>query len=207
MYCRWASCADCVDGAASDEDPRTHGSNCAPYGWAGKPALCSLVITAVNRCPLWGMSFTTGVFGALLPVTWSCGMDLEDGRSELAGARHPRLVEDRLGYKHRLPRFFFEVPSWKAALETPLTAHFALWEFMSVDLREDQFLRLRRTLGQELAPLQRSHAQHAAKQVDGRSRRRWLRRDGCCLLTHLLTIQSCGNGGKAARTEFARPGV
>jgi hypothetical protein len=52
-----------------------------------------------------------------------------------------RLVEDRLGYKHRLPRFFFEVPSWKAALDTPLTAHFALWEFMSVDLHEDHLMQ------------------------------------------------------------------
>jgi hypothetical protein len=52
------------------------------------------------------------------------------------------LVSARDGVPHRLPRYFFEVESWALALATPLTPHFGLWEFMDVDLREPQMLRL-----------------------------------------------------------------
>jgi hypothetical protein len=50
-------------------------------------------------------------------------------------------IRNRDGEAHRLPRFFFQVDSWAAALETPLTANFALWEFMDVDLHEPTRLR------------------------------------------------------------------
>jgi hypothetical protein len=50
-------------------------------------------------------------------------------------------IRNRDGELHRLPRFFFEVESWATALETQLTAHFALWEFMDVDLHEPTRLR------------------------------------------------------------------
>jgi hypothetical protein len=43
-------------------------------------------------------------------------------------------VED--GGRMRLPRYFYEVPSWQVAVETDLTEHFALYEFVSVDVRE-----------------------------------------------------------------------
>lgn len=46
------------------------------------------------------------------------------------------LVRDSDGRSRRLPRFFYEVESWAQALETQLSAHFALWEFMDVDLHE-----------------------------------------------------------------------
>lgn len=50
-------------------------------------------------------------------------------------------IRNRDGESHRLPRFFFEIESWAAALQTQLTAHFALWEFMDVDLHEPTRLR------------------------------------------------------------------
>ena len=56
--------------------------------------------------------------------------------------RPDQLLADRQGRARRLPRFFFEVDSWQTALETPLTDHFQLWEFMVVDVREAQPLRI-----------------------------------------------------------------
>ena len=51
------------------------------------------------------------------------------------------IVRDHQARKRRLPRFFYAVDSWAAALETRLTPHFALWEFMTVDLFEAEPLR------------------------------------------------------------------
>jgi hypothetical protein len=51
------------------------------------------------------------------------------------------IVRDYQARKRRLPRFFYAVDSWAAALETHLTPHFALWEFMTVDLFEAEPLR------------------------------------------------------------------
>lgn len=56
--------------------------------------------------------------------------------------RPGELVAGRDGDYHRLPRYFYEVESWALALATPLTAHFGLWEFMDVDLREPLPLRI-----------------------------------------------------------------
>jgi hypothetical protein len=50
--------------------------------------------------------------------------------------RPGELLRDEEGREVPLPRFFYEVPSWAAALETRVTEHFQLWEFMSVDVRE-----------------------------------------------------------------------
>lgn len=41
----------------------------------------------------------------------------------------------------RLPRWFYEVPSWQVAKDTHLTRHFTLHEFMRVDVREPRRLR------------------------------------------------------------------
>lgn len=57
--------------------------------------------------------------------------------------RPGELLRDRDGRARRLPRFFFEVPSWEAARETPLAPHFEVWEFLNVDVREDAALRTR----------------------------------------------------------------
>jgi hypothetical protein len=51
------------------------------------------------------------------------------------------LVRDTHARARRLPRFFYAVESWALALETKLTPHFSLWEFMDVDLFEPAPLR------------------------------------------------------------------
>lgn len=45
-------------------------------------------------------------------------------------------VRDSRGRARRLPRFFYAIESWQAALDTRVTPHFALWEFLDVDLYE-----------------------------------------------------------------------
>jgi hypothetical protein len=51
------------------------------------------------------------------------------------------LVRDSHARLRRLPRFFYAVDSWSVALQTRLTPHFGLWEFMDVDLYEPAPLR------------------------------------------------------------------
>ena len=51
------------------------------------------------------------------------------------------VVRDSYRRSRRLPRFFYVVESWEIALQTMLTPHFALWEFMDVDLYEPLPLR------------------------------------------------------------------
>ncbi len=65
---------------------------------------------------------------------------LDDTRRAIL--RPDELLFDRERRARRLPRFFYEVDSWQTALETPLTDHFGLWEFMGVDVREAQPLRI-----------------------------------------------------------------
>jgi hypothetical protein len=55
--------------------------------------------------------------------------------------RPGELMRTRNGDVHRLPRFFYGVESSAVALNTQLTPHFALWEFIEVDLREPALLR------------------------------------------------------------------
>jgi hypothetical protein len=50
-------------------------------------------------------------------------------------------VRDSHARLRRLPRFFYAVESWQTALDTQLTPHFAMWEFMDVDLFEPAPLR------------------------------------------------------------------
>jgi hypothetical protein len=51
------------------------------------------------------------------------------------------LVRDSYRRTRRLPRFFYAVDSWEVAKGTLLAPHFALWEFMDVDLHEPLPLR------------------------------------------------------------------
>jgi len=46
------------------------------------------------------------------------------------------LLRDAQGRRHRLPRYFYEIPSHEVALATRLTAHFGLNEFILTDFRE-----------------------------------------------------------------------
>ena len=50
-------------------------------------------------------------------------------------------MSDRHGRQHRLPRFFYEVPSWDEAHALQLTKHFTLSEFIQNDLHEAAPLR------------------------------------------------------------------
>lgn len=60
--------------------------------------------------------------------------DLDD---ELRSILKPGdMVRDSQGRRHRLPRYFYEIPSHEAALSTRLTAHFSLNEFVLGDLKE-----------------------------------------------------------------------
>jgi hypothetical protein len=53
------------------------------------------------------------------------------------------LVVGTDGRRRRLPRWFFEVPSWDAALDADLSPNFKVWEFLNVDVREHELHRLR----------------------------------------------------------------
>ncbi|HEX8831793.1 MAG TPA: hypothetical protein VF705_11535 [Longimicrobium sp.] len=67
------------------------------------------------------------------------GVKLDD---ELRRILRPgELMRDRDGRLRRLPRFFYRVPDWEAALEMPLSPHFEIWEFLNVDVRETERLR------------------------------------------------------------------
>jgi hypothetical protein len=52
-----------------------------------------------------------------------------------------RVVHDDAGRPHRLPRYFYEIPSWAHAMELQLSPNFALWEFIQTDVREAAPLR------------------------------------------------------------------
>ena len=47
---------------------------------------------------------------------------------------------DAVGRPRVLPRYFYEIPSWDAAMKMQLTPHFLLWEFIQVDVRETPVL-------------------------------------------------------------------
>jgi hypothetical protein len=51
------------------------------------------------------------------------------------------MMEDRDGKLRRLPRFFYEIDSWQTAQQVQLSDNFALWEFLTVDVREAEALR------------------------------------------------------------------
>ncbi|HVT05577.1 MAG TPA: hypothetical protein VHL58_19635 [Thermoanaerobaculia bacterium] len=60
--------------------------------------------------------------------------DLDD---ELRAILRPgEMIRDPHDRRHRLPRYFYEVPSHEAAKKIRLTPHFGLNEFILVDLRE-----------------------------------------------------------------------
>ncbi|MDP9360081.1 MAG: hypothetical protein M3P29_01380 [Acidobacteriota bacterium] len=60
--------------------------------------------------------------------------DLDD---ELRSLLKPgEMVRDAQGRRHRLPRYFYEIPSHEAAVSIRLSQHFGLNEFTLVDLKE-----------------------------------------------------------------------
>lgn len=60
--------------------------------------------------------------------------DLDD---ELRAILKPgELIRDGQGRRHRLPRYFYEIPSKPIAMKTRLTTHFGINEFILSDLKE-----------------------------------------------------------------------
>ncbi|MEY2584477.1 MAG: hypothetical protein QOD80_503 [Verrucomicrobiota bacterium] len=57
-----------------------------------------------------------------------------------AALRPGEAVTAENGALHRLPRFFFEVPSWEEAHSLRVATHFALSELITVDSREADLL-------------------------------------------------------------------
>lgn len=66
----------------------------------------------------------------------------ELGESHRSLLRPGEISADREGRARRLPRFFYEVDTWQTALDVKLTTHFSLWEFINIDLREAEQIRL-----------------------------------------------------------------
>ena len=69
-------------------------------------------------------------------------VDAFDLDAEVRSLLRPHeMAEDKHGRQHRLPRYFYEVPSHEAAKDIRLTSQFGLNEFLLVDLKEAQRLR------------------------------------------------------------------
>jgi hypothetical protein len=62
------------------------------------------------------------------------GLELPDEYRQVL--RPGEVLLDSGGRERVLPRWFLRVDSWEQALDTRLTEHFALWEFLGVDVRE-----------------------------------------------------------------------
>jgi hypothetical protein len=72
--------------------------------------------------------------GDAAPLKVVDAFDLDD---ELRSLLKPgEMLRDAEGRRHRLPRYFYEVPSHEVSLATRLSPHFGLNEFLLVDLRE-----------------------------------------------------------------------
>lgn len=66
---------------------------------------------------------------------------LELGPAYREALRPGELVRDGAGRAVQLPRYFYEVRTWEAALATGLAPHFGAFEFLDVDVREAEPLR------------------------------------------------------------------
>jgi hypothetical protein len=70
----------------------------------------------------------------MLPLPIVDGLELD--RQHHAVLRPAEVLCGSDGKQRGLPRFFYEVDSWQTALELQVTEDFALWEFLTVDVRE-----------------------------------------------------------------------
>ena len=69
-------------------------------------------------------------------------VDAFDLEPELRALLRPNeMAMGKAGRQHRLPRYFYEVPSHERAKEVRLTPHFGLNEFLLVDLKEAPLIR------------------------------------------------------------------
>jgi hypothetical protein len=74
-----------------------------------------------------------------LPLAVVDGQALDEAYQSVL--RPGELVADAAGVTRMLPRFFYEVPSWEAAMDIRLAPHFRLAEFIGVDVREAEPMR------------------------------------------------------------------
>ena len=76
----------------------------------------------------------------LLPLPLVDAAELDEEHRQVL--RPDEWLEDRDGIAHQLPRWFYEVDSWDTATKMRVTEHFTLHEFMGVDVREAQAVRV-----------------------------------------------------------------
>lgn len=74
----------------------------------------------------------------LLPLRLVDGLTL--AAPYRAVLRPAEVLHDEEGRARRLPRFFYEIDSWKTAKETQLAPSFSLYEFINTDVRESDVL-------------------------------------------------------------------
>src|SRR3982750_4584005 len=87
--------------------------------------------TFTSTCS-WGSTRMMSEGGGALPLPVVDGRRLEKPyRDALAPGG---FLCDRAGRARQLPRYFYEIPSWTAALELEVTPHFKLWEFVHTDV-------------------------------------------------------------------------
>jgi hypothetical protein len=72
--------------------------------------------------------------GGVLPLPVVDASQLDEAHR--SAFRPDQLFSDGHGANHRLPRYFYQVDSWRTALDTRVAEHFALSELMTVDVRE-----------------------------------------------------------------------
>jgi hypothetical protein len=72
-----------------------------------------------------------------LRVVDACSLDA----ARRAALQPDEIIRDETGQIARLPRYFYEVPSWEVARQTELAPCFTVSEFMDVDLHEAEVLR------------------------------------------------------------------
>lgn len=63
------------------------------------------------------------------------------GEAHRQALRPGEIVHDEEGRARRLPRFFYEIDTWRTAKETQLAPLFGLYEFLHTDVREAAVLR------------------------------------------------------------------
>jgi hypothetical protein len=81
----------------------------------------------------------------IVPDVASLGLRVVDGKQlsqEYRDALKPgETICDAMGRARELPRYFYEIPSWDSAMKIELSENFDLWEFIQVDVRENEVLR------------------------------------------------------------------
>jgi hypothetical protein len=90
-------------------------------------------------CMSYSPTVTTVGEAFRFPLTVVDGLRLD---KPLRDALMPgRTVLDDAGHERKLPRYFYEIPTWNIAMDLQLSPNFALWEFIQTDVREAAPLR------------------------------------------------------------------